>query len=131
MGFLLHYTNDIPLPKDVRTDDVILKYNEWTHYIIDNDFEINDYLYNKYLLDKEYSIDINPFPYNVDTNIFHYVLWVNHLTFKNLTSEKRHSIILKKMKELGFQDYICFENHSDCKSVDKVIHYQIFFRKCQ
>ena len=40
------------------------------------------------------------------------------------------NIIIDKMNELGYNEYFCFENHKNAKSVLGITHYQIFFRKC-
>ena len=109
--FLLNYDNSIPLPETVRTMDTILKYNKWKETIINNGYEINDYLYNKYLLDKPYCIEENPFRYNVDINIFHYVLWIDNSYKDTLIDSQIINIISLKMIELKCKEYVYFENH--------------------
>jgi len=129
--FLLNYDYLIPLPKEVRTTDMLIDYNNWKeNTIIKNNIEINDYLHNKYVLNRNYCIEMNPFPYNVDKNIFHYVLWINNKYRNTVTNKEIVDIITDKMIKLNYNGYICFENHIDCKSVNKILHYQVFFRKC-
>ena len=75
--FLMNYDYNIPLGKNVRSKYTLNKYDIWKKYLKDNDFNINDYLHNKYLSDCDYCINKNRFSYNVEENVFHYVLWIN------------------------------------------------------
>lgn len=128
--FLLNYYQDYPLPQSARSEDILNKYKVWKLKLKNKGYEINSYLHNKYLKNKSFSIDINPFPYNLEDNIYHYVLWINNDYRDKVTNLEIKNIIYKKMSELNCSGYVCFENHIDCKSVSKVLHFQIFFRKC-
>ena len=128
--FLMNHDYNIPLKDDTRSDDIINKYNIWKKYIKDNNYDVSDYLHKKYLSDCDYCIIKNEFSYNVTNNIYHYVLWINKDYKLKLTNKKILNIITSKMNEIGCSGYICFENHSLVKSVDNILHYQVFFRRC-
>ena len=128
--FLMNYDYNIPLKEDVRSEHTINDYDIWKKYIKDNNLNINNYLHKKYLSDCNYCIEKNRFPYNVEENIFHYVLWINKNYEYKLNNKKILDIITLKMNELNYSGYICFENHELSKSVDDILHYQIFFRRC-
>lgn len=126
-NFLLNfdYNNDLP---EQRTPEVLAEYQMWKDSIKKEN--INNYIFNKYLLNKNYSIEKNRFPYSTEKNIFHYVLWINNSYKKKLTNKKIMDIVISKMKEINCSGYICFENTNNCKSIKQISHYQVFFRKC-
>lgn len=116
-----------PFPKNVRTELVLKKYNEFKTNL---ELKIEDYILEKYLKDKMFSIDLNAFPYNVNDGMSHYVLWINPIFEKKITNKKIIEIIINKMKELNCNEFFCFENNKLAKSVDGILHYQVFFGKC-
>ena len=128
--FLENWNFEIELPEDVRTYDVIEKYKKHKEYIKKNNINQNNYIINKFLSDKKYSIDKNEYPYNIDKNMAHYVLWIHPNYINKINDLEICNIITNKMKELNFNEYFCFENHIKAKSILGVLHYQVFFRKC-
>ena len=125
--FLLNFDYSKDLPEQ-RTKETLNEYIHWK--INQKNININDYIYEKYLINNDYSIQKNRFPYETDKNILHYVLWINDNYKKNITNKKIMEIILQKMNEINYSGYICFENTSNCKSIKHILHYQVFFRKC-
>jgi len=71
--------------------------------------------------DVYYIIKKNDFPYWLEPNIEHFVLW----TSEEFTKEHAGKIIHEKFPEY---DVIYFTNSPDKKSVKGVSHYQIFVR---
>ena len=128
--FLENWNFEIELPEDVRTYDVIEKYKKHKEYIKKNNINQNNYIINKFLSDKKYSINKNAYPYNIDKNMAHYVLWIHPNYINKINDLEVSNIIINKMKELNFNEYFCFENHIKAKSILGVLHYQVFFRKC-
>jgi len=128
--FLENWNFEIELPEEVRTYDIIDKYKKHKEYIKKNNINQNQYIINKYLSDKKYSINKNEYAYNIDKNMAHYVLWIHPNYINKINDLEVCNIITNKMKELGFNEYFCFENHIKAKSILGVLHYQVFFRKC-
>jgi hypothetical protein len=118
------------LPVTVRTYEIISEYKKFKNHLTKNNINIEDYIMNKFLKNKKYSIEQNNFPYNITDNMAHYVLWIEPNYFKEINDKQLLEIILIKMNELGYNEYFCFENHIGCKSVLGIPHYQVFFRKC-
>lgn len=122
--YLLHFDYSKPLP-NFRSKEILDKYNDLK--IKEND--IPKYIYNKYLINKKYNLVKNDFPYLTDNNVEHYVLWINQSYEKIITKEEIKNIIINKMKELQYDEYIFYENHESVKTIHEIKHYQIFFRK--
>ena len=116
------------LSNDSRNKKVRLEYNKFKETLKIKNIKIDDYIMDNFLKDKLYNIVENNYPYNIEKNMLHYVLWV-HQKYK-ITNKKMCNIIIDKMNELGYNEYFCFENHKNAKSVLGITHYQIFFRKC-
>lgn len=127
MNFLETYNYEIPLKDYTRTDYVNKTYAEFKKNL---NIPINDYIIENYLKDINYNICPNKFPYNTPQNMAHYILWINPKYENKITDKKVCEIIYNKMNELGYNEYFCFENHVNAKSVKGVLHYQIFFSKC-
>ena len=130
LEFLENWNFEIELPVEVRTKQNIDKYNKNKKYLNKNNINQNQYIIDKYLSDKKYVINENAYPYNIDKNMAHYVLWVHPNYINKINDLEVCNIITNKMTELSFDEYFCFENHVKAKSILGVPHYQVFFRKC-
>ena len=95
--FLENWNFEIELPEDVRTYDVIEKYKKHKEYIKKNNINQNNYIINKFLSDKKYSIDKNEYPYNIDKNMAHYVLWIHPNYINKINDLEICNIITNKM----------------------------------
>lgn len=130
LEFLENWDFSIELPGEVRTKETIEKYNKFKEKIKSENISIGEFIKEKYLCDRLYSFNLNTYPYNIENNMQHYVLWISPL-FKNKINDKIIcKLITDKMEELGYNEYFCFENHIKAKSVLEILHYQVFFRKC-
>ena len=98
--FLMNFDYTKPLNKKTRSQKTYNNYKKHISYLILNKIDINKYIYQKYLLDNDYCIRKNEFPYNVDDNIFHYILWINPNYEKKLTNKKILEIVISKMNKL-------------------------------
>ena len=101
----------IPMPANTRTKEVLERYNIFKKELVESNITINDYVLHKYLKSKQYSLDLNTFPYNIPNNMKHYVLWIHPNYKKLLTNKKLSDILTTNMQKLGYNEYICFENH--------------------
>ena len=62
-----------------------------------------------------YIITENDFPYNLNNNVKHYIIWTNNDIFK-----------IKKILNKRFNNYIFFRNLIENKSIKDIEHYHIF-----
>lgn len=108
-----------------RSQETLDKYQTFKK----NTKNVAEYIYAKYFKNKNFCIEKNDFPYITESNIEHYVLWIHKSFEKNVSKSFLENIIYQKMKDLHFDEYICFENHSSVKTIPDILHYQIFFRK--
>ena len=130
LEFLENWNFDIELPVEVRSNKIMEIYDKHKFFLKENNINQNDYIINKYLSDKKYSIQKNAYPYNITNNMEHYVLWIHPNYINKINDFEICNIITNKMKELSFNEYFCFENHIKAKSILGVPHFQVFFRKC-
>jgi hypothetical protein len=89
---------------------------------------IDEYLFQKYFNDDApYKFDINFFPYNIEDDISHYILWLNPTCFKSVEDENNTA---KKLIDDKFKDktYFYGANAPSNKSVHSITHYHIFVK---
>lgn len=122
--FLKHFNFKNPLP-NFRSKATLDKYKTFKN----NTKNVSKFIYEKYLKNKPYCIEKNDFPYVSESNMEHYILWINNSFSQNISKVFLENIIKNKMQELGFNEYIFFENHESVKTIHDILHYQIFFRK--
>ena len=130
MDFLDTWDYSKPLPKDVRTKEVLDRYKVFQNDLKENNLKIEDYILHKYLKSKFYTLELNTFPYNTPNNMKHYVLWIHPKYENKLTNKKLNEILINGMYQLGYNEYFCFENNIASKSVLGILHYQVFFNLC-
>ena len=94
-----------------------------------NTKNVSEYINEKYLKNKNFCIEKNDFPYITESNVEHYVIWINKSFEIYISKSFLQNTIYQKMKDLHFHEYIYFENHSSVKTIPDILHYQIFFRK--
>jgi len=69
----------------------------------------------------------NRFPYNVDDNIEHYILFINPKLKKKFTDINIYKII--KQRYVRNNPFIVFENSPKNRSIKNITHYHIFILK--
>lgn len=87
----------------------------------------DNYILNNYLKNRLYNLQPNKYPYNLEKNIKHYVLWLNPmLKYKYIYDKKFiHKLLKKKIKNKQFYFYM---NKIDKRSVKTIPHYQVFIK---
>ena len=101
-----------------REEKIQEKYNKHKE---DIGISIDKYVIDTILKKDKYRITTNLFPYKLDNNIGHYLLWISP-DYKLLKNEVE-DIIKKKFKNKKF---ICYKNKLEVRSIKTVEHYQIF-----
>ena len=83
------------------------------------------YLYNKMeplIFKTNFIIKLNDFPYNVEDNIIHYVLWLNDIYPNNIIQD----IINQEFK--GYQSVIWWVNAENIRSIKNIYHAHVFVK---
>ena len=114
------------LVKFSRSEETTLKYEKFRKNISN----INDYLNSNLFSNGELLVfKKNDFPYKFDTNIIHYLIWINPI-IKKINKKKIISFLSKKILELNESvlDYILFRNNIVNKSVEFIEHYHVLIR---
>ena len=85
------------------------------------------FILNTYLDNKLYNLQPNKFPYNLNNNIKHYVIWLHPmLDLKYITNKKLINSILKKY--IPNNEYIFYMNSYNNRSIKQIPHYQVFIK---
>jgi len=105
--------------------DCFIKHTKFDvpYYINENGVKTTTGVYKK--LNKEILFTENPYPYNLENGIMHYVLWSYH---RNLSKIESLQIINEKFPSTEFE-YLMFENSYTDKSVREIPHIQVFIRR--
>jgi hypothetical protein len=125
-----------PRSKDVRT-----KYFLHKRFVKKNFGDINNYITKKYFSGRntniKFKLDKNIFPYLIDKNIDHYILWFNpkyfdseypDFNYKQKQIVKFLKIVFPKRKLILGNNVIYYENIVANRSVSGVRHIQIFIK---
>jgi len=115
------YTNS-RICRDLKTE---LEYIEHKKNIAEAHGSISEYIRKKItplLTEEGYVILDNDFPYYLEKEIKHEILW----TAETMKDERIHEII---KKERGYNEFLAYANIQANKSVPDVHHYHIMSRK--
>lgn len=127
--FFIYNLNNMDIG-DIRNTKTKIKYFFFKLYLKLRCMTIAQYINNKYFHNKQnqWVLVPNDFPYDLENNILHYVLWFNPSIGGSLELAK---IICEEhiAMDVRFTDYFIFENPEHKKSVPEILHYQVFFRK--
>jgi len=91
-----------------------------------NTINVSDYILNQIIQESPFQLSLNQFPYHLEKDIHHYVLWIHPQVD---ISNKSVQVILENLKnELGFDELVYFENNYQDRSIKDIKHYQVFFK---
>ena len=120
-NYLIQYKKDIednikvlPIPRKKELNKIYLK-------SLENASKVSETIWSKYLKYKEYNIVLNDFPYDLEKNIEHYVLWSR----KRLENDSIEKILKQEFKNLNI---VFFENPEYLKSIKDIFHIHIFVK---
>lgn len=118
--FHLNPPNSIQLKREKKIQKEYDKYQE---------NPLNNIIFAKTLF---YNNDIfmfikNRFPYNIENNISHYILFINPKLKKKFT-DKNINIIIKRLF-VPYRSFIVFENYPQNRSIKNITHYHVFILK--
>lgn len=109
------------------TNNHVIKYPLWRSSKNTNKYNL-DKMTNKFsdfeekiknkITDKGYIITENDYPYNVSSDVLHYIIWCN----KNPSE-------IKKILDTKYRKYVFFRNLYKYKSIKRIEHYHIFIKK--
>ena len=85
------------------------------------------YLLNKYLNNRLYNLQLNKFPYDLENNIIHYVLWLNPIIQESFIHNRKfiYTIIKKYVPDKPFLFHMNLPKNRSIKSIP---HYQVFIK---
>ena len=135
---LINYHLNPPKKKILRTSNIERKYIDFKIELNKNNISITDYIKNNFFKDNEEFVFLkNNFPYNLENDILHYVLWFNNNFTNNNNFPKDlnfcNDYILECIKKCftDFENFyfIFFENNVNNRSIGSYRHVQIFLKK--
>jgi len=125
MDYLRWASEQVIPPLIARKDEITSKYKSHKEKF-QNDEQLQTYILSTYLNEgkKQWAIVKNDFPYNVDSNITHFLLWINP---NNLLTKDKIDIIVKDFAKDN--EVVYFQNHVSMQSIKSIPHYHIFIAK--
>ena len=117
--------------KILRNDKVQYEYDKFIKNIKENNININDYIYNKYLSKLPVNFIKNSFPYDIESNCHHYIIWFDNDYFEKLTSCINQNRIINNIVQVKFKnnEYLYLENLDSNKSIKKIKNNKIIIKK--
>lgn len=94
---------------------------------------LNDMIFSKIFTDGYTENDLNwkltrnKFPYHLEENVDHLLLWIHPKNYYNLNEIE--NIISFELENSKYEDWIYFKNRKKLRSVDGIEHYHIMARK--
>jgi len=109
----------------IRNDFNINRYKIHKFLLKQKNILLQNYVNDKYLKSKYYNLVQNSFPYNLEKNILHLVLWINKDVIINV-----EEIIKLELKKINKENHIFlfFENPKHFRSIKKIKHFQVFVK---
>ena len=112
-----------------RKDSVERAYNEWK--LKNTETTLYDKIFSN--IKEDFVIRLNDFPYNLEENVLHYIVWLN----PNQTKYNYNSVIdknlLNKIKTVLYNkheivDMIYFRNKSIHRTIKTINHYHVLVK---
>ena len=117
-----NYTNP-PLVQLSRKKEVEQNYISHKEKLKRDTINIHDYIKKNIIGDRKYVFTQNQFPYNLESNIQHDLLWINPEL--DLDIESIYKLISNEYKS---KKIVFFKNVSALQSIKSIIHYHIFVK---
>ena len=106
-----------------RSVDMQAKYFNYKLELMEKGINMTEEIYDKYLSNHVYGFYLNSFPYDVDKNIKHYVLWF-HPNFEY------NNTLIKKLINFHIDTtnnkFFFFQNKVEIQSVKDIPHIHVF-----
>ena len=85
------------------------------------------YLLDTYLNNRLYNLQLNKFPYDLEKNIVHCVLWLNPIIQKSFIHNKKFIYTILK-KYIPNKPFLFHMNLPKNRSINTIPHYQVFIK---
>lgn len=79
---------------------------------------LHEYIMETYLKDCEFNLTVNLFPWNVERNVSHYVLWLKSQNVIDVPNYIKSCF--------GKKRTVVFMNPENYKSIPTIVHYHVF-----
>ena len=89
--------------------------------------DYNKHLLNIYLDNRLYNLQLNKFPYDLEKNIIHCVLWLNPIIQESFIHNRKFIYTILK-KYIPDKPFLFHMNLSQNRSVKSIPHYQVFIK---
>lgn len=127
-----HMNPPLSINEFQRSEEIEKKYQQHKTFLNSKGIKLEDYILSTYFKDistieKGWVIVPNNFPYNLDKEIEHLLIWIHPK--KSFTESEIIKHIEKYMKENNYQDYVYFTHYKNIRSVHEINHYHIFVKK--
>lgn len=115
-----------------RTEEIFEKYRIYLDELKNKNIDISKYVRNNLFVPPEkienisiikpYAITLNSFPYNIESDIYNYIVWINPIISMNDDFLEQIKLSIKDV----FGEYLMRQNPVHTRSVQNVIHYHVF-----
>ena len=124
--FIKQFHKNSPSIQINRTKEIENKYIEHKSFLFKKNISIHDYIIKKYFSENsEFKLVNNEFPYDVEINVEHKLLWFNP-NINYMIDEKYINTLLNEL--LFDKNYIYFENIDSNKSIKSIRHIHVFVK---
>lgn len=116
--------------KITRDNEVQKRYDEFINKIKMNNIDINKYISDKFLNNKNVNFTKNSYPYDIEEDCNHYIIWFENEYFNKITLCIDENKIIDNIIKSKFKNnkYIYFENVDNNKSIKKIKHFHVFIK---
>ena len=92
--------------------------------------DYNKHLLNIFLDNRLYNLQLNKFPYDLEKNIIHCVLWLNPIIQDKFINNKKFIYTILK-KYIPNKPFLFHMNLPENRSINTIPHYQVFIKMNQ
>jgi len=106
-----------------RKPEIEIKYLEFKQEILKKDNNICEYILDNILKNKMISMNINKFPYDVNRNVIHWIIWN-----KRKHNIKKYRKMVYKLFNPKYYDIIFRINKLEHQSIPEINHCHLFIK---
>ena len=133
---IMDFINNYIIPKNPftecsRSKEIQTSYDKHRMMLSQHKISVASYIMSTQLLDKEYSFNMNIFPYDFEEKVGHYLCWINPKYNDKYSIEYVLKVITNDIDRIkcddGYNAFIIYENPIKSRSILEIKHYHIIF----